>query len=181
MHAARPARRRRSPVPALPPAVCRSTRLSGLNSFVMAVSLASSPLTLPADPPPARGAQIHWFSIFNSFMMVIFLTGLVAMIMLRTLRRDYARYTQVRRDGVPAIGAPGCWGQAGAPAALRMLRRDCARCTQVRCGGRQQPRDVEGSVGAPAPRSHLAARPTVFPPSPHRSATTTTSSRWSAT
>lgn len=40
--------------------------------------------------------QIHWFSIFNSFMMVIFLTGLVSMIMLRTLRRDYARYT--RRD-----------------------------------------------------------------------------------
>ncbi len=40
-------------------------------------------------------AQIHWFSIFNSFMMVIFLTGLVTMIMLRTLRKDYARYTQV--------------------------------------------------------------------------------------
>ncbi|KAI3436249.1 hypothetical protein D9Q98_002302 [Chlorella vulgaris] len=37
--------------------------------------------------------QIHWFSIFNSFMMVIFLTGLVAMIMLRTLRKDYAKYT----------------------------------------------------------------------------------------
>lgn len=36
--------------------------------------------------------QIHWFSIFNSFMMVIFLMGLVAMIMLRTLRKDYARY-----------------------------------------------------------------------------------------
>jgi Endomembrane protein 70 len=35
--------------------------------------------------------QIHWFSIFNSFMMVLFLTGLVAMILLRTLKRDYAR------------------------------------------------------------------------------------------
>ena len=42
------------------------------------------------------GAQIHWFSIFNSFMMVIFLTGLVSMILLRTLRADYARYTAVR-------------------------------------------------------------------------------------
>ena len=40
--------------------------------------------------------QIHWFSIFNSFMMVIFLTGLVSMILLRTLRADYARYTAVR-------------------------------------------------------------------------------------
>ena len=36
--------------------------------------------------------QIHWFSIFNSFMMVIFLTGLVSMILVRTLRNDYARY-----------------------------------------------------------------------------------------
>ena len=39
--------------------------------------------------------QIHWFSIFNSFMMVIFLIGLVSMILMRTLRKDYARY---RRD-----------------------------------------------------------------------------------
>lgn len=38
--------------------------------------------------------QIHWFSIFNSFMMVIFLTGLVSMILMRTLRRDYARYAK---------------------------------------------------------------------------------------
>lgn len=38
--------------------------------------------------------QIHWFSIFNSFMMVIFLTGLVSMILVRTLRKDYARYAK---------------------------------------------------------------------------------------
>mmetsp|Transcript_60433 Transcript_60433/g.70675 ORF Transcript_60433/g.70675 Transcript_60433/m.70675 type:complete len:692 (+) Transcript_60433:95-2170(+) len=37
--------------------------------------------------------QIHWFSIFNSFMMVLFLTGLVALIMLRTLKKDFARYS----------------------------------------------------------------------------------------
>ncbi|XP_054722458.1 transmembrane 9 superfamily member 3-like, partial [Uloborus diversus] len=36
--------------------------------------------------------RIHWFSIFNSFMMVIFLVGLVSMILMRTLRKDYARY-----------------------------------------------------------------------------------------
>ena len=35
--------------------------------------------------------RIHWFSIFNSFMMVIFLVGLVTMILMRTLRKDYAR------------------------------------------------------------------------------------------
>ncbi|CAA2995283.1 Transmembrane 9 superfamily member 3 [Olea europaea subsp. europaea] len=38
--------------------------------------------------------QIHWFSIFNSFMMVIFLTGLVSMILMRTLRNDYAEYAR---------------------------------------------------------------------------------------
>lgn len=36
--------------------------------------------------------RIHWFSIFNSFMMVIFLVGLVWMILMRTLKKDYARY-----------------------------------------------------------------------------------------
>jgi transmembrane 9 superfamily protein 3 len=36
--------------------------------------------------------QIHWFSLFNSFMMVVFLCGLVALILMRTLKADYARY-----------------------------------------------------------------------------------------
>jgi len=38
------------------------------------------------------GHQIHWFSIFNSTMMVIFLCGLVALILFRTLKNDFARY-----------------------------------------------------------------------------------------
>merc|ERR1712216_654856 len=42
--------------------------------------------------------QIHWFSIFNSFMMVIFLAGLVSMILMRTLRNDYAKYTRDEED-----------------------------------------------------------------------------------
>ena len=42
--------------------------------------------------------QIHWFSIFNSFMMVIFLTGLVSMILLRTLHNDYAKYAREDDD-----------------------------------------------------------------------------------
>ncbi|KRZ10125.1 Transmembrane 9 superfamily member 3, partial [Trichinella zimbabwensis] len=36
--------------------------------------------------------RIHWFSLFNSFMMVIFLVTVVAFILMRTLRKDYARY-----------------------------------------------------------------------------------------
>jgi len=35
---------------------------------------------------------IHWFSLFNSFMMVLFLMGLVGLILLRTLKQDYAKY-----------------------------------------------------------------------------------------
>ncbi|PKA46971.1 hypothetical protein AXF42_Ash011645 [Apostasia shenzhenica] len=46
----------------------------------------------------ARDAKIHWFSIFNSFMMVIFLTGLVSMILMRTLRNDYAKYAREDDD-----------------------------------------------------------------------------------
>merc|ERR1719353_2775435 len=36
--------------------------------------------------------QIHWFSIVNSLMIVLFLSGMVAMIMMRTLHRDFNRY-----------------------------------------------------------------------------------------
>lgn len=37
-------------------------------------------------------SQIHWFSITNSIMIVLFLSGMVAMIMFRTLHRDVVRY-----------------------------------------------------------------------------------------
>lgn len=55
--------------------------------------------------------QIHWFSIFNSFMMVIFLTGLVSMILMRTLRKDYARYSRDDDDleGDSDIGDESGW------------------------------------------------------------------------
>lgn len=39
--------------------------------------------------------QIHWFSIVNSLMIVVFLSGMVAMIMLRTLHRDISKYNQL--------------------------------------------------------------------------------------
>lgn len=40
--------------------------------------------------------EIHYFSIINSFMIVLFLTGVVAMIMLRTLRKDIANYNEMQ-------------------------------------------------------------------------------------
>lgn len=38
--------------------------------------------------------NIQWFSILNSLIIVLFLSGMVAMIMLRTLHKDIARYNQ---------------------------------------------------------------------------------------
>ena len=36
--------------------------------------------------------KIHWFSVFNSLMMVIFLCGLVGLILMRILHNDFARW-----------------------------------------------------------------------------------------
>ncbi len=40
--------------------------------------------------------EIHYFSIVNSLMIVLFLTGVVAMIMLRTLRKDISTYNEIQ-------------------------------------------------------------------------------------
>ncbi len=39
--------------------------------------------------------RIQWFSILNSLIIVLFLSGMVAMILLRTLYKDIARYNQM--------------------------------------------------------------------------------------
>uniref|UniRef100_A0A7S1NLI2 Transmembrane 9 superfamily member n=1 Tax=Eutreptiella gymnastica TaxID=73025 RepID=A0A7S1NLI2_9EUGL len=40
----------------------------------------------------ASNAKIHWFSIVNSLLIVLFLSGMVAMILLRALHKDFNRY-----------------------------------------------------------------------------------------
>eukprot|EP00124_Ichthyophonus_hoferi_P000947 Ihof_evm8s41 gene=Ihof_evmTU8s41 len=71
--------------------------------------------------------KIHWFSIFNSFMMIIFLVGLVTMILMRTLHRDYARYSKVEDldDMERDLGDEYGWKQVHSdvfrPPACRML------------------------------------------------------------
>merc|ERR1719424_2555056 len=40
------------------------------------------------------GGQIHWFAILNSLVIVLFLSGMVAMILLRTLHRDISKYNE---------------------------------------------------------------------------------------
>jgi hypothetical protein len=39
--------------------------------------------------------QVHWFSIANSMLIVLFLTGMIAMILIRNLCRDITRYNRV--------------------------------------------------------------------------------------
>eukprot|EP00051_Salpingoeca_urceolata_P033279 m.20002 g.20002 ORF g.20002 m.20002 type:complete len:594 (-) comp6059_c0_seq1:73-1854(-) len=71
--------------------------------------------------------RIHWFSIFNSFMMVIFLVGIVFMILMRTLRKDLARYRQddelddLERDLGDEYGWKQVHGDVFRPAALPLL------------------------------------------------------------
>jgi len=43
----------------------------------------------------ATDEQIHWFSIINSLMIVLFLSGMLAMIMTRTLLRDLRQYNDL--------------------------------------------------------------------------------------
>ncbi|CAG0924857.1 unnamed protein product, partial [Notodromas monacha] len=44
-------------------------------------------------------SNIQWFSILNSLVIVLFLSGMVAMIMLKTLHKDIARYNQLDAGG----------------------------------------------------------------------------------
>jgi len=52
-------------------------------------------------------ADIHWFSIINSLMIVLFLTGMVAIILLRTLRREISNYNEVSADEETTIEESG--------------------------------------------------------------------------
>jgi len=59
--------------------------------------------------------NIHWFSLFNAFMLVVLLVGVVCLILLRTVRNDYTRYMQQDDQDVEALtsiaGDEGGWKQ----------------------------------------------------------------------
>lgn len=42
--------------------------------------------------------KVHWLSIINSFVVVLFLTGLIAMILLRILKKDISYYNDEEED-----------------------------------------------------------------------------------
>ncbi|CAM8949710.1 unnamed protein product [Rhodiola kirilowii] len=45
-----------------------------------------------------EGARVHWFSILNSLMVIVFLAGIVFVIFLRTVRRDLTRYEELDKE-----------------------------------------------------------------------------------
>lgn len=42
--------------------------------------------------------DIQWFSIINSFVLVVLLTVFVAFIIIRILKRDYQRYSTIDEE-----------------------------------------------------------------------------------
>lgn len=48
----------------------------------------------------SSNAQIHWYSIINSLMLLVVLTVIVAFIMIATLRRDIANYNSTDEEGL---------------------------------------------------------------------------------
>lgn len=65
--------------------------------------------------------QIHWFSIINSLMIVVFLTGMMAMIMMRTLHADFRRYNQENNEEVEETGWKLVHGDVFRPPSRPML------------------------------------------------------------
>ena len=45
--------------------------------------------------------QIHWFSIINSCVTVLLLTGFLATILMRVLKNDFVKYTKDDEAGMP--------------------------------------------------------------------------------
>ena len=88
--------------------------------------------------------QVHWFSILNSLVIVLLLSGIVAMIMVRTLRRDLAEHLRkpnkrlFRCCGCPNIGR---WSQRQSVGAEAAPPTTCSQVQQRR-GERRAARGV---------------------------------------
>lgn len=50
--------------------------------------------------------RIHWFSILNSLLVLLFLSGMVAFIVVRTVFQDFARYNRVGSRSLSLSSAP---------------------------------------------------------------------------
>ena len=62
-----------------------------------------SPLTQALLATGRAGAQIHWFSIINSCVTVLLLTGFLATILMRVLKNDFVRFGNDEEAGACLI------------------------------------------------------------------------------
>ncbi|KAF2134607.1 endosomal integral membrane protein [Dothidotthia symphoricarpi CBS 119687] len=51
--------------------------------------------------------KIHWFSLINSAVIVVFLVGMVSTILVRTLKKDIARYNRLEQFALDDFGENG--------------------------------------------------------------------------
>lgn len=51
--------------------------------------------------------KVHWFSIVNSFMLCLFLCAVVAIILMKTLRRDFTRYSATEAEELESMDGGG--------------------------------------------------------------------------
>ena len=74
--------------------------------------------------------KIHWFSLVNSAVFVVFLVGMVSMILLRALKKDIARYNRLDAinledlDGTSAAVEDGIQEDSG----WKLVHGDVFRC-----------------------------------------------------
>ncbi|GAB1207193.1 hypothetical protein BDV32DRAFT_129250 [Aspergillus pseudonomiae] len=74
--------------------------------------------------------KIHWFSLINSAVFVVFLVGMVSMILIRALRKDIARYNRLDMinledlDGTSAAVEDGIQEDSG----WKLVHGDVFRC-----------------------------------------------------
>jgi transmembrane 9 superfamily protein 2/4 len=57
--------------------------------------------------------KIHWFSLINSAVIVLFLIGMVSTVLLRTLRKDIARYNRLDQLGLEDLNGTGVSAEDG--------------------------------------------------------------------
>merc|ERR1719433_1733640 len=51
--------------------------------------------------------KVHWFSIVNSFMLCLFLCAVVAIILMKTLKRDFTRYSTTDAEELESMDGGG--------------------------------------------------------------------------
>jgi len=51
--------------------------------------------------------KVHWFSIVNSFMLCLFLCAVVAIILMKTLKRDFTRYSASEAEELESLEGVG--------------------------------------------------------------------------